>query len=550
MPTDAPADLSGDVVIVGAGVAGLLVAWQLAKAGAKVVVLESGPSVDRGKAVETFRAAVAKTPESAYPDVPYAPRPLTVDPSNYYVQDGPDNFKATYERRVGGTTWHWLGTALRLLPNDFKMKSVYGVGVDWPISYADLAPWYDRAEAALGVSGDASANLGGAPRSSKYPLPAIPQTYLDTQVRSAVSHLGYVVAPTPQARNSKFYENRPACCGNASCIPVCPIGAKYDATVHAQLATAAGAQIVEQAIAFFVEVNAAGTVAAVRFTRPDGTVHRATGKMFVLAAHAIETPKLLLLSRTAERPGGVANASGQVGRNLADHPTQLSWALAKRPLYPYRGPLATSGIENLRDGAFRKQRSAYRIEIGNDGWSWPFGWPTDSSKVLIDRGLTGTALQQALNDQMAREFRVASLTEQLPDDQNRIVPAWDQVDALGIPVPRISYRVDRYSQDGMSSARADHDRIFDAVGVTFRAHADVFQSAGHIIGTYRMGNDAKSAVVDANLRSHDHANLYLLGSGVFPTTGTANPTLTIATLALRAASAIQKQLDGAGRTGG
>jgi choline dehydrogenase-like flavoprotein len=540
MPDSAPT--SADVVIVGAGVAGLLAAWQLAKSGAKVVVLESGPSVDRGSAVETFRKAVAKTPESAYPDVSYAPRPLTINPSNYYVQDGPDNFKATYERRVGGTTWHWLGTALRLLPNDFRMQSAYGVGVDWPLSYADIEPWYLKAESALGVAGDGSANLGGAPRSGGYPMPPIPQTYLDTQVKSAVASLGYDVAPTPQARNSQTYENRPACCGNASCIPVCPIGAKYDATVHAQLAKAAGATIVEQAIATFVDVNDAGLVTAVRYRRPDGSNHSLSGKLFVIAAHAIETPKLLLMSRTAARPGGVANSSDQVGRNLADHPTQLSWALAKAPLYPYRGPLSTSGIENLRDGPFRKERSAFRIEIGNDGWSWPFGWPTDSAKVLIDRGLRGVELQHALSEQMSREFRVASLNEQLPDPENRIVPAWDKVDAIGVPQPRISYRVDRYAQDGMADARAVHDKIFDAIGVSFRAHADVFQSAGHIIGTYRMGSDPKTSVVDSNSRSHDHPNLYLLGSGVFPTTGTANPTLTIAALALRAAEAMHAQL--------
>jgi choline dehydrogenase-like flavoprotein len=237
MATQEPADITADAVVVGAGVAGLLVAWQLAKAGVKVVVLDSGPSVDRGKAVETFRKAVAKTPESAYPDAPYAPRPLTTDTSNYYVQDGPDQFKATYERRVGGTTWHWLGTALRLLPNDLRMKSAYGLGIDWPISYADIEPWYHEAEVALGVAGDGAANLGGAPRSKPYPMPVIPQTYLDTQIRAAVAPLGYIVAPTPQARNSVLYEGRPACCGNASCIPVCPIAAKYDATVHERRAS-------------------------------------------------------------------------------------------------------------------------------------------------------------------------------------------------------------------------------------------------------------------------------------------------------------------------
>lgn len=538
----APETITADVVVVGGGVAGLLIAYELAQTGASVTVLESGPSVERGDAVERFRQAVAKVPECAYSDVSYAPRPSSLDPHSYYVQNGPDTFGATYERRVGGTTWHWLGTALRLLPNDFKMRTAYGLGVDWPIAYTDLADWYDRAERELGVSGDAKANLGGAPRNGAYPLPPIAQSYLDGRVATAASKIGLEVAPTPQARNSQVYDNRPPCCGNASCIPVCPIGAKYDGSVHAQKARAKGARILEQSIAFAIDVAAGGNIAAVRFKRPDGSTHSATAKAYVIAAHAIETPKLLLASRSSALPNGVANSSGQVGRNLADHPTQLSWALTKDPVYPYRGPLSTSGIEMLRDGAFRSKRSAFRIEIGNDGWSWPFGWPTDSAKALIDRGLTGAALQRALDERMQREIRFASLNEQLPDPQNRIVPDWDKLDAIGIPRPKITYRVDRYARDGMAQAQRMHDRLFDALGVTERHHSPNVQSAGHIMGTYRMGDDPKTAVADAHGRSHDHANLYFAGSGLFPTFGTGNPTLTIAALALRTASVIQRSL--------
>jgi choline dehydrogenase-like flavoprotein len=536
------ADISADVLIVGAGVAGSIAAYELAKAGMKVAVLESGPAVDRDAAVDAFRKAVAKVPESAYPDVPYAPRPSTLNPNNYYIQVGPDTFSATYERRIGGTTWHWLGTALRLLPNDLMMKSTYGVGVDWPISYADLTPWYDQAEKALGVAGDAHANLGGAPRKGAYPLPMVPQSYLDLRIKAAVAPLGLVVAPTPQARNSQPFDDRPPCCGSASCIPVCPIGAKYDATVHVEKARAAGAKITEQTIAYFIELAPNGQVVGMLYKTPDGKSHRAIAKLFVIAAHAIETPKLLLMSRTDALPNGVANRSGQVGRNLCDHPTQLSWALAKEPLYPYRGPLSTSGIENLRDGLFRSNRSAFRTELGNDGWSWPFGWPTDSAAILIKQGLRGAKLQEQLHAQMMRQFRVASLNEQIPDPNSRITPSWGNLDAIGIPRPQIDYRVDDYARRGMAEARRIHDSIFDAVGVTFRKHAESFQSAGHIIGTYRMGTDPKTSVVDASCRSHDHSNLYLLGSGVFPTTGTANPTLTIAALAFKSAATIKKQL--------
>lgn len=157
---------------------------------------------------------------------------------------------------------------------------------------------------------------------------------MDQQVAAALDKLGLKVQSTPQARNSQPYDDRPPCCGNANCIPVCPIGAKYDGAVHAQKAEKAGARVVDQAIAHFVEVGADNRIAAIRYKRPDGSGQRVTGRIFILAAHAIETPKLLLLSRTDTRPNGVANSSDQVGRNLMDHPIQLSWALTRDPIYP------------------------------------------------------------------------------------------------------------------------------------------------------------------------------------------------------------------------
>jgi transposase-like protein len=218
-----------DVVIVGAGVAGTLVGWSLARAGARVLILEAGPAVDRAQAVKTFRAALAKAPNAPYPDVPYAPRPKVTDLRGYYVQAGPDLFKSAYERQVGGTTWHWNATAMRHLPSDFALRSRYGVGVDWPITYAQLEPWYVAAEQQLGVAGDDGADFG-SPRSQRYPLPPIAQTYLDRQVKAAAATIGIPVLPTPQARNSMSFQGRPACCGNSTCVPLCPIGAKYDAS--------------------------------------------------------------------------------------------------------------------------------------------------------------------------------------------------------------------------------------------------------------------------------------------------------------------------------
>jgi choline dehydrogenase-like flavoprotein len=542
-PTEEPAaEYEADVVIVGAGVAGLLVAWKLAQANVDVLVLESGPRVDRAEAVQNYRSAVAKTPGSPYPQVPWAPRPSVIALEDYYVQVGPQLFKSNYERRVGGTTWHWLGTTLRHLPNDFQLRTLYGVAEDWPITYEDVQSWYAEAERALGVAGDSGVDLG-SPRTEPFPLPPMPMTYLDKYLSTAVEPLGLTVSLTPQARNSIFYDGRPPCCGNATCVPICPIAAKYDGSVHARKAEELGARIMENAVVHFVEVDSEGRVSSVYFKRPDGSVERATGRLFVIAAHAIETPKILLMSRTDALPNGVANSSDAVGRYLMDHPVQLSWALAPDPVFPYRSPLENAGIEDFRDGAFRSEHSAFRMAVGEDGWSFPGTPPGVLAGNLLDQGLRGEALKQELNEQAVRQFRFANLIEQMPLPENRVTPAWDQVDDIGIPRPQIDYRLGEFAERGMAEARRVSDQVFDAIGALFRSHSEDFSGAGHVVGTYRMGDDPNTSVVDREQRSHDHPNLFLLGSGVFPTEGTANPTLTLCALALWAAQTMLNDLE-------
>lgn len=534
-------DISADVVVVGSGIAGALLAAGLASAGIKVAILEAGERVDRAAATTRFWNALIKVPECPYPSSSQAMHPVSDDPDYWYRQAGPDKFKSTYLKVVGGTTWHWLGTCLRLLPNDFRLKSAYGRGVDWPISYTELEPFYGRAEMEIGVAGDAADTLG-SPRSSAYPMPAIPQSYLDKAFASALAGSIYELRSTPQGRNSIERAGRPPCCGNASCIPICPVQAKYDATVHLAVAEEKGAVVHERSTAVFVEAGADRRISAIRFKDWSGAEARVTAKVFVIAAHAIETPRLLLASRSQAWPEGLANGSDQLGRNLMDHPIQLSWALADHPVWPYRGPLATSGIENLRDGDFRRNRSAFRIEIGNDGWSWPTGAPVTSAQKLAREGLTGKALDEALLMEAARHVRLASLTEQLPHPQNRVMLDPDRKDVYGVPLPRLAYRLDDYVKAGLAAARAAHTEIFARLGTTGLNHGGEAEGAGHIIGTARMGDDPRSSVVDRDLVSHDHPNLFILGSATFPTGATANPTLTIAALSLRAVDKVKQSL--------
>ncbi|GAB5471467.1 MAG: GMC family oxidoreductase [Rhodospirillales bacterium] len=530
-----------DLAVIGAGVAGALPGVELADE-ASIVFVEAGPRIDRQAALDLYWKALFKTPESPYPSSPIYPHPLSGKPDVWYVQRGPEPFRSSYLKAVGGTTWHWLGTALRFVPDDFRLATRFGRGVDWPLTYDDLEPWYSKAEAALGVAGDDADDLG-SPRRGPYPLPPIPMSYCDKVFADAlVDYEVGPVRPTPQARNSVSYQDRPVCCGSASCIPLCPVQAKWDATVPLDRAEAKGARILESSVVVGLETAPDGRIALAQVRRPDGSRFQVRAKVFVLAAHGIESPRLLLHSASERYPRGLANRSDQVGRNLMDHLINHSSALSKNPVWPYRGPISTAGIERPRSGSFRAERSAYRIEIGNDGWAWPTGAQLWAVWNRAMAGLRGEALQRSLYDEGVRHIRLGCMHEQLPDPENRVELAADQLDHYGVPRPAVHYRIGDYERAGLAESHRQHAEIFRRLGASNVRHTEGYFDAGHIMGTARMGNDPDNSVVDSDLCAHDHENLFILGSAVFPTGAAANPTLTIAALSLRAVGAIRERL--------
>ncbi|HTW71672.1 MAG TPA: GMC family oxidoreductase [Acetobacteraceae bacterium] len=591
-----------DAVIVGAGVSGAMIAWQLGMKGKRVLMLESGDPLpaNNNAFLQRFYLSTAKVPESPYtPDLMTppagsqltdpgrlnAPRATVLtlgsnwqDPQQAYLdQIGPLPFASTYERVAGGTMRHWLGSSFRFVPNDFRMKTVYGRLVDWPIGYADLDRWYGEAEHAIGVSADTRDQAYHGitfPPGYSYPMPKLPLSLVDQSVAAAVDGMRMdgqelSVTQTPAGRNSQPYDSRRVCAGNTNCIPICPIEAKYDPSVTLKKALNTGnVTILCNTVASNVVVDGGGKVSQIDYIQyataegPPTGRGSASAKVFVLAAHAIETSKLLLMSKNDGRtPNGVANSSDQVGRNLMDHPIYLAWALMPQPVFGYRGPLSTAGIETLRDGPFRRERAAFRIEIGNEGWNFPIGDPYTTVMDFINGGnasglnrsgqpLSGAALTAALNDSLSRQFRLGFLVEQSAEPSNRVTLS-DRTDHLGLPRPRIAYDLSDYTKRGFAAAKRTADAIFARLGAqqftqaapgpaTFEYNHETFGyfGAGHIVGTYRMGSSRADSVVDANQRSWDYANLYLTGSGTFPTVATGNPTLTLAALALRTADSI------------
>ena len=633
-----------DVAIVGSGVAGALIAKYLAARGKKVVILEAGAKIppNINDYMERFFTSTFKVPESPYTPALFSPEDSTLlsklaDPStvnagrptvlslspdkwkdpkkSYLVQgqkDGDQPFASTYERVAGGTCTHWLGTSLRFCFNDFKMKSSFGQFVDWPIGYNDLDRWYGQAERELGVAADVRDQAGlGIPYAAgyAYPMPRIPPSLVDAGVADALAKftdaeraaLGMDdpkkpirVISTPAARNSQPYGMRRACAGNTNCIPICPIQAKYDPTITLNEALESGnVEFLDRAVASEVVVGPNGRVSQINYIRyqkdfkePGQTT--ATGcvsaTVYVIAANSIETPRLLLMSKIGDREGAVANSSGLVGKNLMDHPYYVAWALMPkdRPVYPYRGPLSTSGIEDLRDGKFRRERGAFRVDIGNEGWNFVVGGfggdPNITTRDFVngmnlselnskditglDRdnaALFGAELAKTLNDLIPRQIRLGFLVEQSPDSSNAVTLSDRSItDGLGLRRPQISYRLSEYTRNGIAHAKRVGDLIFDKMGArqftkipndAFRFDGEIngkkvplnYTGAGHVMGTYRMGSNAKDSVVDSFQRSWDHRNLFLVGSGTFPTTGTANPTLTIAALSLRTADKILRE---------
>jgi choline dehydrogenase-like flavoprotein len=526
-----------DVVIVGSGVAGALIAWSLARSGARVTIVEAGPHVDRGAALERFKQSAVRVPEAPYESAPHAESPATIR-DTYIRQDGPDPFRSTYLRLVGGTTWHWLGTALRLLPSDLALRTRHGVGVDWPLTYSDLAQWYDAAESELGVSGHDD-DVFGPPRQKPYPMPGLPAAMGDRLMDQIAGTFGFKVRVSPQARNSQPFDGRPTCCASSSCIPICPVQAKYDATVHLAKAEIAGARILANSVAVRVDVGPDGHVTGILIRRPDRSEAWLGARHLIIAANAIEGPKLLLMSKGERSPNGVANSSDMVGRCLMDHPVQLTRALSPVPVWQRRGPQEVSAIHDMRDGDHRRQHGAFVMNVGNQGWEWAGPNLANLAKRFVDAGLSGSELLNAVRSHASREMTLVALTEQLPDPDNRITPDFDRLDAIGVPKPRVFFRLDDYTTTALAAARKIHEQLFVALNATDIGHLPYAEGAGHITGTTRMGADRKASVANANGQSHDHPNLWLAGSSLFPTSGTANPTLTIAALTLRTAEAIR-----------
>jgi choline dehydrogenase-like flavoprotein len=260
-----------------------------------------------------------------------------------------------------------------------------------------------------------------------------------------------------------------------------------------------------------------------------------TGKHFVLAANGIETPKLLLISADERHPAGIANSSDQVGRNLMDHPATRVSFLAREALWPGRGPAEMTSVINFRDGDFRKEYAAKKLHLGNQIQT---RWVALHALSL---GLVGHALDQEIRRRSAHMVNISSFHEILPDADNRVIASRDQRDPLGLPRPEVTYTIGDYTKRSGEHTRELYAQIARLMGGEEVKYFDRFGPSSHIMGSVIMGADPSDSVTDGDCRTHDHENLYLATTGVMPSAGSVNCTLTLAALSLRIADTLKAQ---------
>jgi glucose dehydrogenase len=491
------ASASAEIVIIGSGVSGLLIARELVRAGRDVLVLERGERVSHDQQLAD-RMHEADLPSTEHNDE---------------AAPGTSPYPWKYLYGVGGTTLHWAGVSPRFLPSDFELRTRFGVGRDWPITYADLAPSYAEAERALGVAGGPNHLFPGTDR---MPLPAHPFSPVDRLVRSPL----HPYFPLPQARPTESINGRSPCCAAARCT-LCPVNARYSALhtlTDAGLERSPGFSLRTRTVAARLRLRA-GKVYEVEAFDERGEPIAVRARTVVLAANGIENPAILLRSGLDE---------ADLGRHLFDHTHRLVEVEIDRSSGAGRGTTLATGISYAyADGDFRSRRGSLIVYPSNEGIPM-----TEHLVADIAAGRSGTNLRSDAVRRYDRTIAFDVLGEDLPQ-RERFIELSPSKDSFGLPLNRITYPDDSpYLQRSLDLLYEDLPRRLRKVGARVARVLRPSGSAGaHHLGACYMGD--RDGVVNRNLRHHRIPNLYVVGGSAFPAYSAHHPTLTIAALAIR-----------------
>ncbi len=513
-------DISDDslVVIIGSGAGGGTLANELCQKGIKVVVLEAGAV----QSSETFIQDEWKSfGQLAWLD------PRTTS-GTWGVAKDFAGLPAWVCKTVGGTTTHWAGASLRFQEHEFKVRTTYGdiKGanlMDWPVTLKELEPYYARAENKMGVT--RTNGIPGLPGNNNFKV-----------MYAGATKLGYKEVHTGRmAINSRPRDDRAQCLQLGFCFQGCKSGAKWS-TLYTELPRAektGNMDLRPESHVTRIEHNDAGKVTGVVYFDKDGKEQRQKARIVCVAGNSIETPRLLLLSASNLFKDGLANSSGQVGRNYMRHMTGSVYGMFKQPVHMYRGTVM-AGI--VRDEAVHNTKRGFAggYEMETISLGVPF------LAAFLKPGAWGSDFTEYM-DNYTHLAGMWMVGEDMPRETNRVTLNSNVKDKWGNAAPNVHYDDHENDIAMREHAFTQGQRVYQAAGAIKTFRTPPYPST-HNMGTCRMGAAAKDSVCNAYGQTHDIANLFISDGSQFTTGGAENPTLTIVTLAIRQAEYIAQQM--------
>ncbi|NUS33518.1 MAG: GMC family oxidoreductase [Gemmatimonadaceae bacterium] len=527
--------VESDVCIIGSGISAAMVADRLARTtSARIVVVEAGDEAPPLGQRYALRDRYLQYGESPWPN----------DHLEGYEIEGPLQSRSM---QVGGLAMHWGGVTPRWSPEDFRTRSLFGVGTDWPITYDDLDPFYQEAEELMGVAGE-QGPASMDPRGKPFPMSPIPLTYNLTLLREWAAKAGITMWSQPVAKNSRPYGGRAECCRNDTCTPICPIGAKYspdftwDRLRAARRITLYPRTLVRKLVLDERSMRIAGAEAVQRTRTDTGTPVEFRAKRFVVAAGYVWSAHLLLLSASSRTPAGIANRSGTVGKYLTGHRNQQAFISLPLRLFP-----GMNGQHSLLSKQFMRTPPSDRY-LRHDlrVWESSFG---RGPRLRADDGTL------MLGDDIMRDWRARTRTgvarvrayyDVVPDRSSELTLDTTRRNAWGDPLPKLAFRDAPESAALRDYSIATIRTLFESMAKA--GNGTVLQTVeddgpgwqDHPAGGCRMGDDGSTSVVDRWGRAHDHENLFIVGAPTCVSGSCANATLTFCALALRSAAELAR----------
>jgi choline dehydrogenase-like flavoprotein len=528
---DAASSDAADVVVVGSGPAGATVTKYLSSMGFHVVCLEQGRWIGTAEYTGNRDEYELSTFGRWHSDAN-----VRAMPEDYPLNSSDSDVTPVMYNAVGGGSIHFGAYWHRMLPSDFRLRTLYGIAEDWPLTWADLEPHYNATDVDF-----AAAHTPGDPAYPPMPASRMPGHPINDYGRLfalGMNKMGWHWWPASNAIASMETRGLAPCVRYGVCEAGCPNGSKASVDItHWPAALKNGATLITGARVRELTVSQSGLVDSALFLDVNGREHRLKGSLFVMAANGIGTSRVLQLSVSSRFPEGLANSSGLVGRRLMLNPTAMAVGVFEESLSSWYGPAGNT----VHSFQFYETDSSRGHVLGASWGTTPTGGPVASYALSAAAGAprAGVDMLPAVRKIFGHSVLLSICTSDLPNEENRVTLDPDLKDSSGIPSPRIRYKQDQNNRDMIEYHLDRATEALQAAGaVEVLRMPEMPDQPGHILGTARMGTGPATSVVDRFGRAHDVPNLFIVDGSVFVSAGAVGPTSTISALARRSAAHI------------